>query len=105
MDLQNIGRGARPDARLHRRVEHAVQVGVVPARCKRGLHHLHGDRYTASITDGELRVSCAACFAEPNPDHSWVLTFDGPAPDRLVLDDAPYARAEPHFVQRPVSAR
>lgn len=42
-------------------------------------------------SDGVLVVSCAACSAIPNPDHSWYLTTTAPTPAAAELDDTAYA--------------
>ncbi|MFI6100809.1 hypothetical protein ACIA8G_35115 [Lentzea sp. NPDC051213] len=105
-NLQKIGAGSRPDGVVRYRTDRdGTRVGVLPARCKRQLHSLHEAGYKAVAEGGELRVTCTACWDEPNPDHSWHLTLTKPTPARAELDDAPYAGITPHFQQTPVPAR
>ena len=86
----HVGGEARPDGPVHYRVDGTGwRVGILPATCKRGLHSLHQAGYRAAEKDGELRVTCQACAAEPHPDHSWRLSTTEPRPEAAELDELP----------------
>lgn len=99
----DVGKGWRPDGPAQYRHDPTTgrRVGVLPATCKRGTHSLHEVGYRATERgDGVLVVSCAACSAIPDPDHSWYLTTTAPTPAAAELDDTAYADIEPRFVER-----
>jgi hypothetical protein len=85
----------------YRRDAGGRRIGLLPARCKRGLHDLATVGYRAAEHEGVLRVSCTACANQPHPDHAWRLTTSPPTPDAAELDDRPYADLTPQFIERP----
>jgi hypothetical protein len=88
---------ARPDGELRYRVDSTGErVAILPATCKLGLHSLDPGVCRAVADDGEVQVSCPACAAFPEVDHSWRLTFSGTSPIRAELDDEPYCSLLPH---------
>lgn len=93
----------RPDATVHYQTDGTgARVGLIPATCKLRIHSLHVVGYTATESGGTLRVSCNACTAKPDPDHSWVLRTQPPTPDRAELDDSPYRTISPRLIAQRV---
>jgi hypothetical protein len=96
------GSGWRPDGPVMYRTDPLTGelVGIIPATCKRGLHSHHKLGYRArEDADGYLIVECTFCVDAHLADGYWTLVLDGPRPVRAELDDGPYGKHEPHFVE------
>jgi hypothetical protein len=76
----------------------SLHAGDVQAR----VHSPHQAGYRGAEKDGELRVTCLVCAAEPHPDYSSRLSTAEPRPDAAELDDAPYAGIGAVFISRAV---
>ena len=93
MNVRSLGTG-QPDGTVRYRTDYGGErIAVLPATCKRGRHSLAATGYRAVMREGELHISCTACAAEPDSDHSWRLIAIGPSAERAELDDEPYRDA------------
>lgn len=89
MDLP-APRSAPSDGALVCRIDGTGRrIAVLPATCKAGTHPIAA-HHGATVSAGELVLSCPPCAAMSGVDHSWRFTLTEPSPEGAELDDEPY---------------
>ncbi|MCE7010200.1 hypothetical protein LWC34_46465 [Kibdelosporangium philippinense] len=73
----------------YRTTAHGTQV-VIPTRCRRGQHTLSAETSRIRETDDQLHVTCLACLANAETDHTWSLATHGRKAISAEFDDQPY---------------
>jgi hypothetical protein len=80
-----------PDGELRYRTDATgLQIAILPATCKRGVHVLTPAEGWMVAQDGEIHIVCAGCASVPGADGHWHLTITGPNPARAELDHELY---------------